>query len=39
MTSGCWLSGGKLPMLKMGNLANGALLMQASAAFRTEPYN
>jgi Flp pilus assembly protein TadG len=34
-----WDFGGKLPMLKMGNLANGALLMQASAAFRTEPYN
>jgi len=34
-----WDFGGKLPMLKMGNLANGTLLMQASAAFPTEPYN
>ena len=34
-----WDFGGKLPLFKMSNLANGALLMQASAAFRTEPYN
>jgi Flp pilus assembly protein TadG len=34
-----WDLGGKLPMFKLGNLQNGALLMQASAAFRTEPYN
>jgi Flp pilus assembly protein TadG len=34
-----WDFGGKLPMLKASNLQNGALLMQASAAFRTEPYN
>ena len=34
-----WEFGGKLPFIKMGNLTNGALLMQASVAFRTEPYN
>ena len=34
-----WDFGGKLPMLTATNLQNGALLMQASAAFRTEPYN
>jgi Flp pilus assembly protein TadG len=33
-----WDFGGKLPMFKLGNLTGGALLMQASAAFRTEPY-
>ena len=34
-----WDFGGKLPMFKLGNLQGGALFMQASAAFRTEPYN
>jgi Flp pilus assembly protein TadG len=34
-----WDFGGKLPMFKTANLQGGALLMQASAAFRTEPYN
>ena len=34
-----WDFGGKLPLFKMSNLQGGALLMQASAAFRTEPYN
>ena len=34
-----WEFGGKLPMFRLGNLQGGALLMQASAAFRTEPYN
>ena len=34
-----WEFGGKLPLFKIGNLQGGALLMQASAAFRTEPYN
>ena len=34
-----WEFGGKLPMFNLGNLQGGALLMQASAAFRTEPYN
>lgn len=34
-----WDFGGRLPMFNLGNLHGGALLMQASAAFRTEPYN
>jgi Flp pilus assembly protein TadG len=34
-----WDFGGKLPFFKMGNLNDGSLLMQASVAFRTEPYN
>jgi len=34
-----WEFGGKLPFIRLGNLKNGALLMQASVAFRTEPYN
>jgi hypothetical protein len=34
-----WELGGKLPFFKMGNLSDGSLLMQASVAFRTEPYN
>ena len=34
-----WDYGGKLPFIKLGNLTNGAVLMQASVAFRTEPYN
>ncbi|KAB2916047.1 MAG: pilus assembly protein [Hyphomicrobiaceae bacterium] len=34
-----WQFGGKLPFFKLGNLKDGSLLMQASAAFRTEPYN
>jgi Flp pilus assembly protein TadG len=34
-----WDFGGKLPFIHLGNLKNGALLMQASVAFRTEPYN
>jgi len=33
-----WDFGGKLPLFKLANLTSGALLMQASAAFRTEPY-
>lgn len=33
-----WDFGGKLPFFKMGNLNDGSLLMQASVAFRTEPY-
>jgi Flp pilus assembly protein TadG len=33
-----WDFGGKLPMFNASNLNGGALLMQASAAFRTEPY-
>jgi Flp pilus assembly protein TadG len=34
-----WDYGGKLPFIKIGNLNNGAVLLQASVAFRTEPYN
>jgi Flp pilus assembly protein TadG len=33
-----WAFGGKLPFFKFGNLADGSVLLQASAAFRTEPY-
>lgn len=33
-----WSAGGKLPFFKMGNLQDGAMLMQASVALRTEPY-
>jgi Flp pilus assembly protein TadG len=34
-----WDYGGRLPFLKIGNLQSGAVLLQASVAFRTEPYN
>jgi Flp pilus assembly protein TadG len=34
-----WNIGGNLPLFNMGNLNDGSLLMQASVAFRTEPYN
>ena len=34
-----WEFGGKLPFLKIGNLTDGSVLLQASVAFRTEPYN
>lgn len=34
-----WTFGGKLPFIKLGTLNDGSLLMQASVAFRTEPYN
>jgi Flp pilus assembly protein TadG len=34
-----WDFGGKLPLFKIGNLRDGSLLMQASVAFRSEPYN
>jgi Flp pilus assembly protein TadG len=33
-----WDFGTKLPFLKMSGLSDGSLLMQASVAFRTEPY-
>jgi Flp pilus assembly protein TadG len=33
-----WKFGGHLPFIKLGNLQDGALLIQASVAFRTEPY-
>ena len=34
-----WSFGGQLPFIRLGNLSDGALLIQASVAFRTEPYN
>lgn len=34
-----WKFGGHLPFVKLGNLGDGALLIQASVTFRTEPYN
>jgi Flp pilus assembly protein TadG len=34
-----WQFGGQLPIFKVSNLSDGSMLMQASAAFRTEPYN
>jgi len=34
-----WDFGGRLPLMSVSNLQGGALLMQSSAAFRTEPYN
>ena len=33
-----WELGGKLPFMKLGTLSDGSFLMQASVAFRTEPY-
>ena len=33
-----WNFGGKLPFIKLNTLKDGSLLMQASVAFRTEPY-
>lgn len=33
-----WEFGNKLPFIKFGTLSNGAALLQASVAFRTEPY-
>jgi Flp pilus assembly protein TadG len=33
-----WSFGGKLPFINLGNLEDGSLLLQASVAFRTEPY-
>ncbi|MGE3064052.1 MAG: TadE/TadG family type IV pilus assembly protein [Hyphomicrobiaceae bacterium] len=34
-----WQFGGHLPFMHMGKMADGSLLIQASAAFRSEPYN
>lgn len=34
-----WKFGGQLPFMKLGDLGDGSLLIQASVAFRTEPYN
>jgi Flp pilus assembly protein TadG len=33
-----WSFGGNLPFIKLGNLKDGALLIQSSVAFRTEPF-
>jgi Flp pilus assembly protein TadG len=33
-----WSFGGSLPFMKLGNLTDGSLLIQASVAFRTEPF-
>jgi len=33
-----WSFGGKLPFLALSNLKDGSLLIQASVAFRTEPF-
>jgi Flp pilus assembly protein TadG len=33
-----WAFGGKLPFIRVGNMANGSRLIQASSALRTEPY-
>jgi len=33
-----WSFGGNLPFIKLGNLSDGSLLIQASVAFRTEPF-
>jgi len=34
-----WKFGGQLPIFKKSNLSDGSMLVQASAAFRTESYN
>jgi Flp pilus assembly protein TadG len=34
-----WSLGGKLPLFNLGDLKDGSRLMQASVAFRSEPYN
>ncbi|HRK19705.1 MAG TPA: pilus assembly protein [Hyphomicrobiaceae bacterium] len=34
-----WKFGGNLPFFKIGNMSDGSFLLQATAAFRTEPYN
>jgi Flp pilus assembly protein TadG len=34
-----WGFGAKLPFFPLGQLSDGSFLIQASAAFRTEPYN
>jgi Flp pilus assembly protein TadG len=41
VVTGCyqWDFGGPMPFLTGGSLANGAYLIQASSAARTEPYN
>jgi Flp pilus assembly protein TadG len=34
-----WSFANKLPFIKLGNLSDGSMLMQASVSIRTEPYN
>ena len=40
LVTGCyqWKFGGSLPFFKIGNMADGSYLIQASATFRTEPF-
>lgn len=40
LVTGCyeWKFGGQLPFFKIGNMAGGSFLIQASATFRTEPF-
>lgn len=40
LVTGCyeWKFGGHLPFFKIGNMAGGSHLIQASATFRTEPF-
>lgn len=40
LVTGCyqWKFGGHLPFFKIGNMADGSYLIQASATFRTEPF-
>jgi len=40
LVTGCyeWKFGGQLPFFKIGNMAGGSHLIQASATFRTEPF-
>lgn len=33
-----WEFGGRLPFISLNNMKDGSLLLQASVAFRTEPY-
>ena len=41
MVTACysWGFGGKLPFFKLGTIKDGGYLIQASSAFRVEPYN
>lgn len=33
-----WTLAGKIPLLRLGDMANGSALIQATTTFRTEPY-
>ncbi len=33
-----WEFAQQIPYVKLGNMADGAMMMQTSTAFRTEPY-